>query len=240
MNNIYNYFISNKITIIDIYKDLNNIVLSICDNNNVEGNYNTFDNNCDNSIKNALCKQANLFWCSKIINNDVNANVNVNVNICEIGFNAGHSSILILEGQENKSFNFTIFDIGLHLYMKPCFNFIKDKYKNANIELIEGDSIQTIPEWITNNKNCIGTYSLIHIDGGHSKECIENDMKNADLLINNNGIIIIDDTNYYYIKMCVDYYIKNKNYEEIFLLEIDEKYCNPHRIIQKKMIKFYN
>jgi hypothetical protein len=231
MNNIYNYFISNKITIIDIYKDLNNIVLSICDNNNVEGNYNTFDNKCDNSIKNALCKQANLFWCSKIIN--------ANANICEIGFNAGHSSILILEGQENKSFNFTIFDIGLHLYMKPCFNFIKDKYKNANIELIEGDSIQTIPEWITNN-NSIGTFSLIHIDGGHSKECIENDMKNADLLINNNGIIIIDDTNYYYIKMCVDYYIKNKNYEEIFLLEIDEKYCNPHRIIQKKMIKFYN
>lgn len=230
MNNINNYFISNEITIIDIYKNLNNITLSICDNNNIEGPYNTFDNNCDNSIKNASYKQANLLWCSKIINNDANANVN----ICEIGFNAGHSSILILEGQENNFFNFTIFDIGLHLYMKPCFNFIKDKYKNANIKLIEGDSIQTIPEWITNNKNCIGAYSLIHIDGGHSKECIENDMKNADLLINNNGIIIIDDTNYYYIKMCVDYYIKNKNYEEIFLLEIDEKYCNPHRIIQKK------
>lgn len=59
-------------------------------------------------------------------------------------------------------------------------------------------------------------------------------MKNADILIDINGIIIIDDTDYNYINNCVDYYIKNKNYEEIFLLEIDKTYSNPHRIIKKK------
>jgi predicted O-methyltransferase YrrM len=229
MTNINDYYNLNKNAIYDIYTNLNNIALDICDNNNIEGNYNTFDYKCNNSIKYSEYKQANLLWCSK---NNLN-----NANICEIGFNTGHSSIIILEGHKNKIKNFTIFDINYHPYMKPCFNYIKDKYKNVNINLIEGDSIQTIPEWINNNNNSIGTFSLIHIDGGHSKECIENDMKNADILISYNGIIIIDDTNYNDINDCVDFYIKNKNYEEIFLLEIDKNYIDPHRIIKKKMIK---
>jgi hypothetical protein len=81
---------------------------------------------------------------------------------------------------------------------------------------------------ICDNNNSIGIFSLIHIDGGHSKECIENDMKNADILIDINDIIIIDDTDYNYINNFVDYYIKNKNYEEI-----DKTYSNPYRIIKK-------
>ena len=228
MTNIYNYYISKLNNINDIYLNINNIALNICDNEYIEGNYNSYlNNNCENSIKYNNYKKANLLWCSKYSNN----------NICEIGFNAGHSSILILEGQECKSFNFTIFDLGEHNYMKPCFNFIKNTYKNANIELIEGDSIETISKWINNNK--LGTFSLIHIDGGHSKECIENDMKYANLLIENNGIIVIDDTDYIDINNCVDYYIKNRNYEEIILLEMNSNYSSPHRIIQKKMIKFF-
>jgi hypothetical protein len=38
--------------------------------------------------------------------------------------------------------------------------------------------------------------------------------------------LIIDDTN-------IDYYIKNKNYEEIILLETNINYTFPHRIIKK-------
>jgi hypothetical protein len=226
MNNIYNYYNLKHDIINNYYKDIKEIVLNISSPSNIEGNYSTNLNNNKLSILNTQYKKANLLWCSKNIPN--------NANICEIGFNAGHSSILILEGQENKNFNFTIFDINFHPYMKPCFNYIKDKYKNANINLIEGNSIETIPEWINNNNNSIGTFLLIHIDGGHTKECIENDMKNADILIDINGIIIIDDTDYNYINNCVDYYIKNKNYEEIFLLEIDKTYSSPHRIIKKK------
>lgn len=222
--NIINFFNSKYNNIIYHYNIIKNIVFESTNQYIVEGNY-ISDINENNKSNYIYSKLANLLWCSNLISN--------NPNICEIGFNAGHSSILILEGQNNNTLNYTIFDIGEHKYMKPCFNYIKQNYKNANIELIEGNSIETIPEWIEINKNKIGTYSLIHIDGGHSFECIENDMKNADILIMKEGIIIIDDTNIDYIYNCVDYYINNRNYEELFLIEIDKNYNIPHRIIKK-------
>lgn len=226
-NNIFNYFnlYNNKIN--SYYANIKNIIFESIKSYDIEGNYTT-TYNIINPIdyKYILYKQANLLWCSSLISN--------NANICEIGFNAGHSSILILEGQNNNTFNYTIFDIGEHKYMRPCFDYIKENYKNANMELIEGNSIETIPKWIETNKNKINSYSLIHIDGGHSLECIDNDMKNADLLIMKEGIIIIDDTNIDYINNYIDYYIKNKNYEEIILLQSNINYTIPHRIIKKK------
>ena len=58
---------------------------------------------------NSLClhpdlysKQLNLFWCGK----------QALTKICEIGFNAGHSSMLMLLGRDKTPLDFTIFDIG--------------------------------------------------------------------------------------------------------------------------------
>ena len=165
-------------------------------------------------------KQLNLFWCGK----------QAETRICEIGFNAGHSTMLMLLGRDSKNLDFTIFDIGSHKYVKPCFEYIKSKFQHINFEYIEGNSIYTIPEWIHNNKHLIGTYDVIHIDGGHSEECIFNDMKNCDLLIKKNGIIIIDDTNMYEINIYVDLYISSGNYIE---LNVYKTYGYEHRIIQK-------
>jgi hypothetical protein len=165
-------------------------------------------------------KQLNIFWCGK----------QAFENICEIGFNAGHSSMLLLLGRPNKPINFTIFDIGSHLYTKPSFEYIKSAFSYVNFEYVEGDSTITIPEWINKNQELIYKYDIVHIDGGHSDHCISNDMKNADLLVKKNGIIIIDDTNSPTINRYVDLYLSTGKFVEMKLLPT---YGYEHRVIKK-------
>jgi len=165
-------------------------------------------------------KQLNLFWCGKQAID----------NICEIGFNAGHSAMLLLLARNYSNLNFTIFDIGQHKYTKPSFNYIKSRFSNVNFEYIEGNSNITMPTWINDNKELIYKYDVVHVDGGHTEDCISNDMKNADLLVKKNGILIIDDTNNPTINKYVDLYISSENYIELQLLPT----CGyPHRIIKK-------
>ena len=165
-------------------------------------------------------KQVNLFWCGK----------QAKTRICEIGFNAGHSTMLMLLGRDTTSLDFTVFDIGHHLYTKPCLEYIKQEFPHINFEYIEGDSSITMPEYIKNNSSSIGLYEVVHVDGGHSEHCIMNDMKNADILVALNGYIIIDDTNNSHINKYIDIYLSSGSYIEVEIIET-EGY--PHRIIQK-------
>lgn len=150
--------------------------------------------------------------------------------VCEIGFNAGHSTILMLLGREKTKLDYTIFDIDHHQYTRPCFDYVVRQFQNVNFEFIKGNSIITMPEWIENNKHLKGSYDLIHVDGGHSEECIQNDMKNTDILIKVNGIVIIDDTDGPIIKACVEQYLSSGKYREIKVLET---LVYQHRILQK-------
>lgn len=167
-----------------------------------------------------LAKQVNLFACGRYATS----------RICEIGFNAGHSSMLLLLGRENTPIDFTVFDIGHYSYTKPCMEYIKSQFSHANFEYIEGDSTVTMPEFISKHNELMGTYDVIHVDGGHTEHCISNDMRNTDLLIRVGGIVIIDDTNDYDINRYVDMYISTGNYEE---KQIFKTVGYPHRVIQK-------
>jgi hypothetical protein len=165
-------------------------------------------------------KQLNLFWCGK----------QASTKICEIGFNAGHSSMLMLLGRDKTPLDFTIFDIGDHAYIQPCYKYIKSHFSHVNFEYIEGDSTLTMPKWIEENKQSIGLYDVVHIDGGHSVHCIVNDMKNADILVKKGGILIIDDTHYPHINYHLELYLLTDKYKELDVLETAGY---PHRIIQK-------
>jgi hypothetical protein len=164
-------------------------------------------------------KQLNLFWCGK----------QANTKICEIGFNAGHSTMLMLLGRQGP-LDFTVFDIGMHEYTKPCLKYLESKFNQVRFEYIEGDSALTMPKWIKDNEAAVGTYDVVHVDGGHSEYCIFNDMKNADMLVKKGGIVIVDDTNIDYINGYVDFYILNGSYRELNVIKTQGY---PHRILQK-------
>ncbi len=198
-------------------EDLKSIILE-----HIQGQ--VFEGNCFyyhaslNVFPELYTKQLNLYWCGKQA-----------TKICEIGFNAGHSTMLLLLGNKNHV-QYTVFDIGHHKYTRPCFNYIQQAFANADFEYVEGDSTVTMPEWIDARPEAKSTYDIVHVDGGHSEYCASNDMKNADALLKPGGIMIIDDTDAPQINKLVDLYIASKKYVELCVLKT---FGYPHRIINK-------
>ena len=119
--------------------------------------------------------------------------------IFEVGFNAGHSSMLLLYGAMTNSvenLEMTIADCGEHSYTKPCLEYVKSLFPTVNFRYIEGDSRITLPLFLSNEGvTHIGTYDVVHIDGGHDNSCIYNDLCVGIALLKTGGILIIDDTN---------------------------------------------
>jgi len=184
-----------------------------------------FEGNCfyhHNSLREfpeLYAKQLNLFWCGKQA-----------TRICEIGFNAGHSSMLLLLGRNQDPLQFTVFDIGHHRYTPPCFDYIQQAFSHVQFEYVEGDSTIAMPEWINANPEMKSAYDLVHVDGGHSEYCASNDMKNADILLKMGGIMVIDDTDAPQINNQVDIYLASGRYVELHVLKT---FGYPHRIIRK-------
>lgn len=165
-------------------------------------------------------KQLNLFWCGK----------QAKTTICEIGFNAGHSTMLMLLGRDKSPLTYTIFDIGMHSYTRPCLEYMKSEFPNIMFEYVEGDSTVTMPQWINSRPHLEGTYDIVHVDGGHYEHCIKNDMINADRLVKIGGLIIVDDTNDSIINSYASKYVESGKYRDMYLLETFEY---PHRVIKR-------
>jgi predicted O-methyltransferase YrrM len=125
-------------------------------------------------------------------------------NIIEIGFNEGHSALVICNTltkliQEDTSYNETpirifIFDICKYECTTTNFNVLQNHFINWNIHLhlFPGDSIDVVPRVLdtANTK-----FDFIEIDGCHLKDWIYNDIINTYNFVSDNGIIYIDDFN---------------------------------------------
>lgn len=122
--------------------------------------------------------------------------------ICEIGVNAGHSLLLMLENNPNASY--LVFDLNSHRYTEPCLNYIRSQFPKTKIISIFGDSRKTVSEYILNNPSQIHKYDLIHIDGGHDTEIVTSDFNSCKLLSANSGVTIFDDYNYPNIRKFID------------------------------------
>jgi predicted O-methyltransferase YrrM len=111
--------------------------------------------------------------------------------IMEIGFNAGHSLLLFL--MKAPAARYVIFDICEHSYTRPCFAYLRQSFPAAQLTLLEGDSLQTVPAWIAANPG--EHFDLVHVDGGHAAEIAKADLEGAIQVARTGGLIILDDTN---------------------------------------------
>ncbi len=90
--------------------------------------------------------------------------------VLEIGFNAGHSSLLVLSS--NSITRILAIDIEEHIYSKDCSSILEKAYPER-FNVMWGDS--RILLWSLDSK-LISEIDLVHIDGGHSIDIFSNDL----------------------------------------------------------------
>lgn len=113
--------------------------------------------------------------------------------ICEIGVNAGHSLLLML--LVNPTAEYTLFDLGNHRYTRPCVEYIRAQFPDTKIEIIYGNSVETIARYCAENPAQLSTYDLCHLDGGHTQAIFSHDYANVKKLVKMDGVVIFDDYN---------------------------------------------
>ncbi|GAG40587.1 unnamed protein product, partial [marine sediment metagenome] len=109
-------------------------------------------------------------------------------NILEIGFNAGHSTLLFLLA--NTTSHVTCFDICEHKYTIPCFNYI-DNHFPGRVTLYKGDANQQLSKLYLDKWN--KSFDLFHIDGPHNSSLAHINFLWCRKFANKGNIIIWDD-----------------------------------------------
>jgi predicted O-methyltransferase YrrM len=109
-------------------------------------------------------------------------------NILEIGFNAGHSSALMLE---NSNACIVSVDICAHPYTYDGKEVIDEIFPERHL-LIKGNSMEVLA---TDEVPALD-YDLIYIDGGHSYGCCKSDLLLCRKYASPDTIIIVDDIVY--------------------------------------------
>jgi predicted O-methyltransferase YrrM len=108
-------------------------------------------------------------------------------NALEIGFNAGHSALLILAS--NPKVTYLGVDIGEHSYTREAGRILQN-YFGDRFNLLIGDSQDVLPKLKLEKQR----YDLIHIDGGHSyQQCLSDLSNSSSLLMNRRSTIVLDD-----------------------------------------------
>jgi len=108
--------------------------------------------------------------------------------IMEIGFNAGHSSLLYM--LSNPTSTLQLFDMGAHSYTRSCFDYLSSQFPNR-MKIEYGDSCQTVPAYVAKNTGKV--FDMIHIDGGHDEYVVRSDILNSIQLSDGKTVIISDD-----------------------------------------------
>jgi lipopolysaccharide biosynthesis glycosyltransferase len=220
-NNLFKIKIDNYEKILDNNKKHFDKLYTICKETKekVEGNCFTQHLNIDNKINELIYKQLNHFSLG------FNA-----TNIMEIGFNAGHSSLLYLLANPNSTL--TIFDICEHKYTLPCFKYLQSVFPDR-LQIFPGDSTKTVSEFYINNPNT--KFDLIHIDGAHFGDIPNKDFYNSLKL--SSDIIIWDDTQILNLNEMLNKYIKKGLVNEVFLYETKvykHRVCRINLLLNKK------
>ena len=105
-----------------------------------------------------------------------------NSKILQIGFNAGHSTVLMLNARNDVTI--TSVDIGKN-YIHECNESVNKSFPGRHT-LIIGDSLEVIPKLKEE-------FDLFFIDGGHQYDVVRGDLENCYNLGRSGSYILMDD-----------------------------------------------
>lgn len=114
---------------------------------------------------------------------------NAFLSICEIGFNPGHSALLLLSS--NPDLKLVSIDIGFHSSTLPCYEYLKSIFRDR-INLILSNSLTAFP--LLHNK--FDYFDCYLIDGAHGLETAEADLLNCISYTPRGTKILFDDADW--------------------------------------------
>lgn len=109
--------------------------------------------------------------------------------VAETGFNAGHSALLMLVA--NPDLKVVSFDMGSHEYAHASHAYLRDRYP-GRLEVFWGDSRASVPEFHAQNPD--RRFDIVIVDGGHTYDVAEADIRNMRALAACDAVLIVDDT----------------------------------------------
>jgi hypothetical protein len=110
--------------------------------------------------------------------------------VCEIGFNAGHSTLLWLASGAKRVLSF---ELGQYTYSTKAVSFLNMRYP-GRFQVVMGDSLDTVPAFraMWPDERC----NLLFIDGGHYYRHAMGDLQNFRGMRNETfHLLVMDDTN---------------------------------------------
>jgi predicted O-methyltransferase YrrM len=131
--------------------------------------------------------------------------------IFEIGFNAGHSALLMLLA--NPTSQLVCVDLGIHKYTRPCAEYLQIQFP-GRLTIYYGDSTKVVPKLFGVYKNA---FDLLHIDGGHQAEIARADLTNCIPLARPQNVVIFDDTDSKHLLDLWTEFIQQKRVREFTL-----------------------
>jgi predicted O-methyltransferase YrrM len=164
-----------------------------------EGNYfynhQTFDLAVDRN------KQINLFSI---------ASMETTQSVLEIGFNAGHSTLLFLLA--NPTSKIYCFDTCQHNYTKPCFEYLSQAFP-GRLELIEGRSGEQMEKYKASHSQLM--CDVIHIDGDHELSNANGDFFRSLGYAKYKAFLIYNNVDMDWLRMLWDGYIRDLHLKDI-------------------------
>ena len=99
------------------------------------------------------------------------------VEVCEVGFNAGHSTLLWL--MADPRVRVRAFDLGVHWYSPHVTGFFDAAFDAGRVEVVFGDSQQTLPAFAAafNSSSPPEFCDLIFVDGDHHFDAALSDLR---------------------------------------------------------------
>jgi predicted O-methyltransferase YrrM len=107
--------------------------------------------------------------------------------IAEVGFNVGFSALAFLESSPHASV--VSFELNERRAVLLAKAFVDERYPGRH-ELVVGDSLDTLPRYADEHPQA---FDLVFVDGGHSKEIADSDIRHACRLARPRGIVVVDD-----------------------------------------------
>ena len=100
------------------------------------------------------------------------------VEVCEVGFNAGHSTLLWL--MQDPRVRVRAFDLGVHWYSPHVTGFFDAAFDAGRVEVVFGDSQETLPTFAAafNSTEPPEFCDLIFVDGDHHYAAALSDLRN--------------------------------------------------------------